>query len=142
MKNVLVNSFIIFTISLCFYSCSSGTWEDDDGNWERAFGVKSPKEIKIKHSWYWRSPHFFYEYEYFFEIEYSEPIDEEFHKAGDLFKVDSTEYHNIHFFNDKPKWFVPNDLKYYEIWKSNLYPTYYLFIDKKNKSAFFTQYQT
>lgn len=138
MKNILL--FLI--ISLCFYSCSSGTWEDDKHNWERAFEVKPSHEIIIKHSWYWRSPHFSYEYEYFFEIEYSERIAQEFFNAGDLVKIDSTEYQDIHFFNKKPKWFAPNDFKDYEIWKSKLYRTYYLFIDKKNKSFFFTQYQT
>jgi|SRR5579871_83061 len=142
MKNILVNGLLFLIISLCFSSCSSGTWEDDKDNWERAFKAKPSKEIKIIHSWYWRSPHFTYEGEYFFEIEYSERIAEEFHNASDLVKVDPTEYQSIHFFNDKPKWFVPNDFSYYEIWKSKLYPTYYLFTDKKNKKFFFTEYQT
>ncbi len=41
----------------------SGTWKDDKRNWQRIFRVAKPDDITVVHSWFWRSPHFTYEYE-------------------------------------------------------------------------------
>lgn len=46
----------------------AGTWEDDPGNWSRAFQSTKPPEVAVVHSKYWRSAHWTSEFEYFFEI--------------------------------------------------------------------------
>jgi hypothetical protein len=86
---------ILSTIILGFSSCISGTWEDEDDNWKRAFNVELPKEIKMKHSWYWRSPHFTFEHQYFFEIEYNDSLEKVFTNANDLVRLDSTQSQNV-----------------------------------------------
>ena len=135
-------TYLLILVSIILlFSCSAGTWEDDKNNWQRAFNVEPSKGISIKHSWYWRSPHFTMEQEYFFELEYSDSLEKEFLKAGDLVKVNSTEYQNINFFHHKPQWFVPRDFKFYDIYKSTQYEHYYLFIDRRNKNIFFTEFQ-
>ena len=136
------NLFLLLFSCFCLFSChSSGTWEDDRENWERAFDLTLPDSIEMKHSWYWRSPHWSYECEYFFELEYSKNLEQEFLSADDLEQIDSSMYYEIEFFHDKPVWFVPKDYNDYEIWGSWQYENYYMFIDKKGGSIYFTQYQ-
>ena len=132
---------ILWTAVVSISSCSSGTWENDDKNWQRAFDTNLPKEIRLKHSYYWRSTHVFLEQEYFFEIEHTDSLEKEFLKGTDLVKVDSTNSVSIHFFGEKPKWFVPDGFQNYEIYKSSRFDNYYLFIDKQRKSIFLTDYQ-
>ena len=43
----------------------AGTWTDDPGNWRRIFRGPKPAGVAMIHSWYWRSPHFTMEFEYF-----------------------------------------------------------------------------
>ena len=62
------NLALTLLVSLCVGCHRSGTWNDNPKNWERAFGQKPPKDLKIVHSQYWRSPHFTLEFEYFFEF--------------------------------------------------------------------------
>ena len=124
----------------CGYT-SAGTWEDDDDNWERAFNQNLPKEIILVHSWYWRSPHFTLEQEFFFELEPNEKIMESFLGKGDLQIIDSNSYHKINHFNEKPKWFTPKNYQSYDIWISNDYDNFFLFKEKESKHIFWSDSQ-
>jgi hypothetical protein len=95
----------------------------------------------MKHSWYWRSPHFTFEHQYFFEIEYNDSLEKVFTNANDLVRLDSTQYNDINFFGEKPLWFVPNSYNQYNIYMSKDYEHYYLFIDKHKMSIFLTDSQ-
>jgi hypothetical protein len=137
-----IDFLLVVTLLLILTSCgSSGTWEDENENWERAFGLTFPDTIEMKRSWYWRSPHWPLEQEYFFEIECSKNIEKKFLKGDDLELIDSTHYEEIKFFNNKPSWFAPKDYNKYEIWNSSEYDNYYLFIDRTNSSIFITDHQ-
>lgn len=141
----LLDSLLIALFSdtnALFYQTAAlaGRWEDDNGNWERAFDAQPSPGINIVHSFYWRSAHFTVEHEYFFQLEYGEELEASFFRGGDLVKMEPSEYENIQFFLEKPKWFVPDEYANYDIWKSNYYETYYLFIDKEKKRIFFTQF--
>jgi uncharacterized membrane protein YjjB (DUF3815 family) len=46
----------------------AGTWVDGPGNWSRAFASTKPPDVSVVHSKYWRSPHWSFEFAYFFEI--------------------------------------------------------------------------
>jgi hypothetical protein len=47
-----------------------GTWKDDPKNWKRYFRESQPKDIVVRHSYYWRSPQpIFLEFTCFFEID-------------------------------------------------------------------------
>jgi len=129
---------------LCF-SCgyfSSGTWEDEDKNWERAYNQKLPKTINLVHSWYWRSPHWSLEQAFFFEIEFNEDVKNQFLKYSDIVSIDSSGYSKLMIFNGKPAWFIPKSFQHYNIWKSNIeFDKFILFIDKKTKHIYWTEYQ-
>ena len=58
---------VAIVIAGCGYFMA-GTWEDDPGNWGRAFESTKPPDVAVVHSKYWRSAHWTYEFEYFFEI--------------------------------------------------------------------------
>jgi len=92
----------------------SGTWKDDPKNWKRIFKSEKPADIKVVHSQVWRSPHFTYEVEYFFQIE----------KPGFPFRTNSMkevldldELHRTAAWSDyRPEWFVPKDVSRYQVW--------------------------
>ena len=68
MRKSLLILFLGLVISIG--GCgSSGTWDDDPQNWNRAFQSSKPKDVKLIHSRYWRSAHWSYEFEYLFEVE-------------------------------------------------------------------------
>jgi len=141
-----LNLYLLIPLLILTVSCNFdyGTWEDDDKNWQRAFNSPlSPSDsFNIIHSHYWRSPHFTFEHGFFFQLEHTARVEKIFLSGKDLIKMDSTEYNTIHFFGDKPTWFVPEDYMYYDIWKSSDYPNYFLFIDKKKKTISFAEFQT
>src|SRR5690348_13155130 len=111
---------LLFAIVLLLITgCSSGTWEDDEDNWERIYNQEKPDHVKVVHSWYWRSPHWTYEFEFYLETEPNKQILEAYMSAGDLFQVkdpiQAPEYELYP--SEKPKWFVPKSLDKYEVWK-------------------------
>lgn len=134
--------FYLLLIALTLISCfnSAGTWEDDNENWKRAFNYTPTDSIEVIHSWYWKSPHFTFEHEYFFELTYNETIKEQFLTGNDLFQLDSSDYSSIHHFNEKPNWFTPKEYHNYDVWSSYEYPNYFVFIDKTKRRIFLSDY--
>lgn len=126
----------------CF---SSGSWEDDPGNWERAFQQAKPDNVEVVHSHYWRSAHWTYEFAYSFQIKPSKGLEEKLlsDKGLKQVKPDDADFTRIHdFWGDKPKWFLPKPLDKYEIWiwKENS-QRFRLFIDRETRELFLTDWQ-
>jgi hypothetical protein len=42
-----------------------GTWVDDKRNFDRVFGFGKIPDVQVVHSYYWKSPHWSTEYQYF-----------------------------------------------------------------------------
>jgi hypothetical protein len=98
----------------------AGTWSDDPGNWRRIFRGPKPPGVEMVHSWYWRSPHFTLEFEYFAAIASNETFWAELTRDGALEAVtdpaartDSTNG----FFHARPAWFAPGTLDDYDIFR-------------------------
>jgi hypothetical protein len=135
-------------VLICAGCHRSGTWTDSPKNWERAFGQKPPKDLKIVHSQYWRSPHFTLEMEYFFEFAASETFRKEFTAYPKLQKFEpktkEEEDAILRFFHEKPSWFVPRSLDHYEIWRGDPkdmnWDNFRLFIDRETGAMFFGDY--
>jgi hypothetical protein len=79
---------LLFFALLPFLSCchESGTWQNDAKNWKRAFGEQQPKKIKVTNSWFWRSPHFTHEFEYFFAVAPNDAFRRQLIEPGNLLK--------------------------------------------------------
>jgi hypothetical protein len=99
-------------LSGCFYA---GKWDDSPKNWKRAFNQKAPKEVAILHSRFWRSPHFTYEAEFFFEFRAPDELIKSWIKQGRLAPRTPTR-ETVPSYFDKPPWFTPGRLTEYEIW--------------------------
>ena len=109
--------FILCITSLFFISCHSGEWENQDKNWERAFsGQSKPDNVKILNSYYWRSPHFTYEAQYFFRLEVGEEYMNTWIQHSKC-KLTASTVVEADFPNDRPDWFVPKELSKYKIWR-------------------------
>ena len=126
----------------------SGTWENDPKNWKRIFGQDPPKEVKVLHSWYWRSPHFTFEFEYFLEFipdaefrKNAEKGEGLLHFAPDQPTDKGEEELLQRFFHAKPSWFLPKPLKSYDI-RQGKPPreNFRIFIDRETGVAFMTDY--
>jgi len=123
----------------------AGTWEDDPGNWQRAFRSTAPPDVTVVHSKYWRSPHWSYECEYFFEIAPSAKLKEELFANNKLRQMQGDEAARIQksVFGDAPSWFAPKDVAEYEVWvfADQAHSNFKILIDKKSGVMFLNDYQ-
>ncbi|HKS25134.1 MAG TPA: hypothetical protein VJZ76_20230 [Thermoanaerobaculia bacterium] len=104
---------------LPFLGCHrSGTWIDDPKNFERALGESPPPGLRVIHSWYWRSPHFFREEIYYFELSSLSGYAEAFAAENGLRRLPAGSLSRIPFDDNRPAWFAPGPLEQYELWRS------------------------
>ena len=111
----------------------------------RVFGADQPSDVKVVHSWYWRSPHFTYEFEYFFELSPNEALRKHIVGSGNILKIDpsvSTDRDRaVRFFNSKPTWFLPKPIESYDIWGAKAaQENFRIFIDRSTGELFLTDY--
>lgn len=128
-----------------FCGChKSGTWENDPGNWKRAFGTLPPKQIQVLHSYYWRSPHFTREEEWIFHIKAPASFHEEWLAAYKVRHPDATELQSLNNLKTRnPSWFVPKPFSEYEIWvlAEGAVRNFAMFVDQTNGEFFVTDSQ-
>lgn len=140
-------SFFLCLVCLMLTGCGyfySGTWEDDDDNWERAYGYEKPDDIDVVHSWYWRSPHFTVEYELYMETTLNKNILQSFLSKGDLVQRpgDASEsIKDLVGYDTRPDWFVPKTLDKYETWVGRVPVEFELFIDRETAHLYWHEIQ-
>jgi hypothetical protein len=107
---------VLFTAG-CGY-VMAGTWEDDSGNWNRAFQSTRPPDVAVTHSKYWRSPHWTYEFQYFFEIAPNQPLRDQLFTSNKMRQVTGDEATRIRtdVFGNAPPWFAPKGATEYHVW--------------------------
>jgi len=145
MRHIRILLLPLFVLSLASACHRSGIWVDDAKNWKRAFGQSQPRDIEIVRSWYWRSPHFTHEFEYFFALAPNDAFRKQAEESGNLIhfteptKEERQEVQR--FFHEKPAWFIPKPLETYEIWKSKEpHANFRLFIDRQTGELFLTDF--
>lgn len=85
-------------------------------NWSRAFdGQRQPPSVKVLHSRFWKSPHFTYEAEYFFELTAPAQFLTDWITFQKLVPTQPTQ-ENVPPYFKKPEWFTPKSLGNYEMW--------------------------
>ncbi len=97
---------------------ASGTWEDDPRNWRRAFQSTKPPDVIVLHSKYWRSPHFTYEFQYFFEIVQNGNLKSQLFTQNKLHRIEGEQAAKAkeNHFSEIPSWFTPKSVGDYEVW--------------------------
>jgi len=131
--------FVIILVALSCNSCG-GKWDDDKKNWRRAFnGRTPPKDVKVVHSRYYRSPHFTYEAYYYFQITASDEFLQSWVKYQNLVLTNPIPA-NLGLMYDKPVWFLPKPLESYEMWRpaDDQFSYFRIFRDKASKDLFVT----
>ncbi|MBN1254757.1 MAG: hypothetical protein JXA50_05735 [Deltaproteobacteria bacterium] len=146
MKDMKTYIHLLLLGALVISGCGrSGTWTDDSKNWQRAFRSVKPDDVVVVHSKYWRSPHFTFEFQYFFHIKTNQKLHEQLFESNSLEQIQDTNAVSAawQFFGDKPEWFLPKPPEKYEVWMYREEPkqNFKVFIDKDNKDLFLTDYQ-
>jgi hypothetical protein len=95
-----------------------GEWINDKGNFKRVFGFDKPAAVRVEQSYYWKSPHWSSEYEYFIVLE----APPEFAQGLTNSRLMTPAAPQIAastgctYSNRKPAWFMPGSLQEYEAW--------------------------
>ena len=133
---------LVAIISACGY-IRSGTWEDDPRNWGRAFDSKKPA-VAVVHSRYWRSAHWSYEFEYFFQIKGDPEFKREFFARNKLEQLPASSVADTirDSFGHPPLWFCPKDPDHYDAWAYRDPPAgnFKVIIDRDTGDLFLTDY--
>jgi len=154
MKNIL--KIVILTLMVSELNASlldglfdklvheSGTWQDDPENWKRVFGIGHKEKITEIHSYYWRSPNFTVEYEYFFELEviergYTDWINNliEMNAEVKKKKKECVSLLSDTFLN-KPRWFISDNKENYRCFSND---NIKVFFNTKNRRIYMTESQ-
>lgn len=136
----------VVVVSALFCSCrgGAGSWDDDSNNWGRAFGgqTKSP-DVAVTHSRYWKSPHFTYEAEYFFQLTCPQKFLDAWIDHVDMTRTSATEANTPRYFN-RPSWFTPGPLQDYEMWMpaSEPYSKFRIYRQRSSGTVFVTDCST
>ena len=148
MKTIAATLAILLGLLLYLTGCgyvSSGTWEDDPANWGRAFESVKPDDVVVVHSKYWRSPHWTYEFQYFFEIEPNDALRKQLFTENKLVQLAGKEAAKAKrdSFGEAPKWFVPDSVESYEVWMyaDRKASNFRVFVEKATGKLFLTDYQ-
>jgi hypothetical protein len=117
-----VGTTILLSLSVVLISATgcheSGVWSDDKKNWKRIFRVDKPPNVEVLNSWFSRSPHWSYEYEYFIHIKRNDSFSNHLFGLNKMKRLESSEEISdaARFSQNKPEWFAPKLPGMYEIW--------------------------
>ena len=104
-----------FVLAACH---RSGAWSDDPRNFERAWNQPAPTDLRIAHSWYWRSAHFTREEAYYFQfarhVQFMRGFigENAFQPVADATSVTVSDYSCF----SRPIWFAPKPMAAYNAW--------------------------
>jgi hypothetical protein len=116
-------------------SCG-GTWVDDDGNFKRVFGFSKPQDVKVVHSYYWKSPHWSVEYRYFLALRASSKFTAGLTSSELVTAVPSDRTVLDGCWAERPQWFLPKSLGNYEVWVPKAAAGYRVFRDRADGALF------
>jgi len=111
-------SFVaLAVISGTAISChESGTWENDQKNWRRIFRALKPPDVEVVHSWFWRSPHFTYECEYYVQIRKNPKFQDHLISMNNMHELTTEQLRWVTDWSQhRPNWFAPNALIDYRV---------------------------
>lgn len=134
-------AFIMLSAVLLVGCHESGTWRDDAGNWKRIFRVEKPANVTVVHSWFWRSPHFTYEFEYYLQVEKNADLQKRLLTMNPMKQVgEEKELQAVMAWSqqNRPAWFAPKPVAEYGVWiySNASASSFRLLIDRKTGDLF------
>jgi hypothetical protein len=137
-------AFFLVLAAGCGY-LKSGTWEDDPGNWQKAFRTIKPDDVVVVHSRYWRSPHWSYEAGYMFEIAANDALRQQLFRENRLVRLEGPAAADSKqlCFTECPPWFAPKAIEQYDVWGYAEEPkgNFRVLIDRDTGTIFMTDFQ-
>ena len=134
---------LLLSVAGCGY-VMAGQWEDDPKNWGRAFHSTKPPDVRVIHSRYWRSPHWSYEFQYFFDVAPNATLRAQLFREHKLRQLTGDEAERVRqdAFGDRPSWFAPKEANEYEVWVFEDAPgsNFKVLIDKSSLEMFLNDY--
>jgi len=123
----------------------SGTWKDDARNWKRIFRAAKPDEVKVTRSWFWRSPHFTYEYEYYLQVQKNTDLQKRLLTMNPMTEVVAEKQLRevTAWSQNRPEWFAAKPIAQYQVWVYSNAPSsdFRLLIDRETQDLFLTDRQ-
>jgi len=119
-----------FLLLVFLTACSSGTWVDDPRNFKRVFDFSQPDDVKVLHSYYWKSPHWTVEYKYFIVLQPSEKFSAALMAPQLVTAVAPDKNLADSCGDERPSWFLAKPITNYDAWVSKAGGSYRLFRDK------------
>jgi hypothetical protein len=135
-------AFLLVSASCGYFQ--AGTWEDDPDNWSRAFNSTKPADVIVVHSQYWRSPHWSYECEYFFQLAPNTALMEQIFAPNDLVRItgDDAARAKENHVGEPPAWFAPKSAAEYDMWvETERAGNFTVLIDKRSGDMFLSDHQ-
>lgn len=114
---ILMSALASFQAACGYFA--AGEWEDDPGNWGRAWGYAKPDDVTMVHSWYWRSPHWTREEAYFFQFRWHQELFDELVARNGMVRSkfgSGDPIKDASYCRDKPSWFAPKSGSSYDLW--------------------------
>ena len=119
-----------------FLSGCGGTWVDDERNFNRVFGFSKPVDVKVIHSFYWKSPHWSVEYIYFIVLQAPAKFGDGLTSSGVMTKVESGRALLKSCGDKRPQWFLPKSITDYEAWLPKGTAEYRVYRDRADGTLF------
>jgi hypothetical protein len=137
---------IVILAAIFLTGChESGTWKDDPRNWRRIFRVDKPADVTVAHSWFWRSPHFTYEYEYYLQVKKNADFQKRLLAMNPMTEVSDEERlrKTSAWSRQRPDWFAPGPIAQYQVWVYSNAPNsdFRLLIDRATGDLFVSDRQ-
>jgi hypothetical protein len=126
---------LIVTAVLLIGGCG-GKWIDDDSNFKRIFGFDKPGDVQVQHSYYWKSPHWTTEYQYYIAMRASDKFVKAL-TAPELMTLTASDQSVLDACDgDRPQWFVSKPLNQYEMWTPKNSDHYRVFRDRNDGTLY------
>src|SRR5260370_15229119 len=127
---------ILFQVALILLLAGcGGTW-DDEGNFKRIFDFAKPEDVKVIHSYYWKSPHWTVEYRYYIELEAPAKFANNLTAPELMTPTAVGAIGEGACLGSKPQWFLPKPAINYEAWTPKQVAGYRIFRDKNDGRLF------
>jgi hypothetical protein len=127
---------LVVTAILLISGGCGGTWVDDEGNFKRIFGFDKPTDVQIQHSYYWKSPHWSTEYQYFIALRGSPKFVSGL-TAAQLVSPAIPDTSALEVCgSNPPRWFLSKPLNNYQMWTPKNSDKYRVFQDKDDGTIY------
>jgi hypothetical protein len=135
MQRANLPLLLAFSALLVLTACS-GTWVEDPRNFKRVFDFDKPPEVKMIHSYYWKSPHWTVEYRYYIALEGPRKFGDGLTDASLMTPATADQNQLDSCGDSKPQWFLPKPFSHYDAWKPKGDAGYRIFRDKDAGTLF------